>query len=816
MSDADRLRRAAAAKVRRAPRDADTEAQRLRRNAEAAAEAAVAAARKGIEPVASVVPGRAADAAPDLDEEDDADGDLVAPAPDAEPKAGLLARVRSPSSVALLGDDPDAFLVLHGDPDSGLEPEDEALYVIESIRDTTFAPDPFDDAPEARAVALAPMVHGGPRAFGLSRLPAEFHALTGSGKLDWLLSLPDPRASIQALPAEELVFLLDEIGLSDGPELFALASARQLQVIVDLMAWRRDDLDKRSFAHLLAVAVAAGDEVVDRFLVAQEDGVITSFLFGHARIFEGFEDAEEGAPQDWDVFSAPDGHMQIAVDATDTAVGPIRAIVDSLFRTSIERGRRVLRALRWELPMSLLEDLHETRGRRLGDLGMMPRDEAMELFAFVDPDTARTEIEQRLSGLGDVQPATLRPYLPDAETDVPAERTDLALRGAPEPVFLAAAAALLPLAEAARVQTALCFAAYRLQAALAEHMADTEALQLHARWALCTIDLGLRFAARESVERGAVLLTTEPVERLFAIGHGQVVLLHHRAVALRRRLGGANRASMFDGADGAIVRGLLRPLPMWPARADELVAAAAGSTSAEKIRAAAAAVKSPIADAEDDGTSPFYGAGDGADDDDGLIDPDEAQERADAAADEERFDQERAERAGMRPYESATELRVAAEAMARLDAVLTMLEFASDGSLAATLARIDLELEERAADIDISAMLATAVAWAVLDGRPRLQPLDGVALARLLAEAMEGQVGQRSVRADLRKAIARAVLVLDGLSDEGVAGLERAIDAALDRIDAELGGLDPRGRVDVRFIGNSLLVRGRGVDPTRN
>ena len=816
MSDADRLRRAASAKVRRAPRDADSEAQRLRRNADAAAEAAaIAAARRGGD-----VPAQAAsapvDAAHDPDHELDEDDDAALLALDPEPPAGLMARVRSPSAVALLGDDDDSLLILHGDPDSGLEPEDEALFVIESVRETTFAPDPFDDAPDARAVALAPMVHGGERAFGLSRLPAEFHALTGSGKLDWLLSLPDPRASIQALPAEELVFLLDEIGLSDGAELFGLASARQLQVIVDLMAWRRDDLDKRSFAHLLAVAVAAGDDVVDRFLVAQEDGVLTSFLFGHCRIFEGFEDAEEGAPQDWDVFSAPDGHMQIAVDAMDTAVGPIRVIVDSLFRTSIERGRRVLRALRWELPMSLLEDLHETRGRRLGDLGMLPRDEAVEIFAFVDPETARGEIEQRLSGLGDVQPAMLRPYLPDAEPDAPSERTDLALRGAPEPVFLAAAAALLPVAEAARVQTALCFAAYRLQAALAEHMADTEALRLHARWALCTIDLGLRFAARESVERGAVLLTTEPVERLFTIGHGQIVLLHHRAVALRRRLGGANRASLLDGADGAIVRGLLRPLPMWPARADELVAAAAGSTSAEKIAAAAAAMKSPIADAEDDGTSPFYGSTDASDDDDGLLDPDEAQERVDAAADEERFDQERAERAGMRPYESASELRVAAEAMVRLDAVVTMLEFASDGPISATLAMIDVELEERAGDIDISAMLATAVAWAVLDGRPRLQPLDGVALARLLADAMEGPPGQRHVRADMRKAIARAVLLLDGLSDEAVAGLEAAIGAALDRIDAELGGLDSRGRVDVRFIGSSLLVRGRGVDPTRN
>ncbi|MEY3012258.1 MAG: hypothetical protein RIT45_993 [Pseudomonadota bacterium] len=766
MSDAERLRRALRSRAQRAPRDPAEEAERQRRNAEAAARSA------SPEPPPASAPASAT--------------------------AALVRAADEGSQLALSRLDTTLPLRLHGDEDSDLDGDEEAAAIAGEVLETTVAPDPFEDHPLARAEALAPMVHGGPRAFGLSRLPASFHVLSGAEKLEWVLALPDPRASVQALPAEELVFLLDAIGHADAGELLALASARQLQAAVDLDVWRGDRLDRRAFAHLMAVAVAAGSDVVDRLLAAQEDGVLTAFIGRSAMIYEGFEEAEQCAPEDWEVFSAPDSQLYIAVDADDTALGPIRVMVESLFRMSVERGRRVLRAVRWELPESLEEDLYDHRGRRLADLGFLPREDAREVYGYQDPDVSRARLEDQLAGVSAPQGGTLRPYRADAAPDGSVAdaaeapeaptRTDLALSGVPEPGFLREAAALLPMAEQERLQTGLVFLAYRIQAALAERFDDTERLGEHARHALTTASLGLSYLARGRAEVGAAILQIAPIDVAFTAGHSLVVRLHLRAVALRRRLGGPDRAALLDGRDGAIVRALLRPLPLWPMVESELVASATGQTDGERLAAAAAAAPSPLPD-----------------------EPDERYDATPGAEDEEHDAQHSASAAGLRPYEREEELVAGATALHAIGAQLTLLEAASDADLPAALAALDAALGDRAADITLSALLATAVAWAVLDGQPRLHPLDPDALGRLLREAMTGSDGSRKIRPDLRAALSRALLLLPDLDDDGAAALDAAVSAALDALDHELGGLDPSRPVDTRFVGTALLVTDRHI-----
>ena len=778
MSDAERIRRAVNSRVRRAPRDAEEEAERRATNA-----AAIAAAQeKG-----KRVP--------------DAHGTLDAAAHPTDASNGAVAVVSS-SPLASRHVDDSALgraradelspLRLHGEDDD----EQDDLAVIQEVLETSVAPDPYDDHPLARSEALAAMVHGGARAFGLSRLPQSFHALSGADKLDWLLALPDPRASIQALPAEELVFLIDEIGLADAGELLGLASARQLQAAVDLDVWRRDRLDRRAFAHLLAVAVAAGSEVVDRLLAAQEDGLLTSFLMRSAMVFEDAEEAEQCPPEDWELFTTPSGEMMIAVDSEDAALGPIRVILESLYRVSIERGRRVVRAVRWELSESLEEDLYDHRSRRLADLGFTSRDEARELYLFVDPAGLRQEVEQRLGGVSDLQPDALRPYLAEAAEyeAVPGyDRTDLALRSAPEPGFLAEAAARLSDAEQARVQTALVFLAYRVQAALSERFDDTTVLADNARHALTMVDLGLRFLARARPDVGAAILATHRVDLIFGAGHGQIVGLHHRAGALRRRLGAAERGALLDGRDGEIVRALLRPLPLWPRTSTEIAA------TGQDDQAQAA-----HADAGEGGT---YGSdrtrADVYDDDD---DGPTCQAIDDSAEDEDASARAAASQRGLRPFERASEVESAGKALLAVSAQITLLERAADDSLPAALDTLSVEIGERASDLSMSSLLATAVAWAVLDRSPRIAALDAAAVSRLLREAMEGQAPHRHLRSDVRSAISRALLLLPELDDVGAAALEFAVAAALDRLDSELGGLEPNRPIDLRFIGSALVL----------
>ena len=614
------------------------------------------------------------------------------------------------------------------------------------VRMTYVAPDPYEEFPTERGIALAPLLAQGEQGFGLSRMPPDFHRMSGTDKLDFLLDLPDPALTLQALPAEEFTFLLKDIGLSDGAALMSLASPRQMQTLVDLDVWDGDVLDRRRFAHLLAVAVSANQETVDRFLASQEDALLCTFVSASARVYETAEEADELLPEDWESFISPDGCMVVGVPMDDDALAPIRIILESVYRIDLVRGRRILRATRWELPTSMAEDLYETRNKRNVTHGFPAREEAMGVYAFVPPAEARTQADALLAGER-AEIGEALPFVPEAL----AARADIALHGLGRAPFLAQAVALCSDEETARLQLAMVQLAYRLQAARARRPSETEELRGWSRHALLTADMGLSWLARDDVERGAALLRLMPLGELFTVGHSLVVMLHHRALRLRRQLGG--RLELAGPELGLLLAGLCRPLPGRP-------------------------IPRPIGAAQDL---------------DGL-------RLADGEDEEAQLPQ-------FRPFERRAEIDEAGAVLAGVEAAVGVLEGLGDHHLKAAVARLSLEMADGVdEELELTSLLATAIAWTVLEGQPRLAALPPDAAKRFLTDAFTGPVGQRRVNPSLRDALSRSLLANPGLSDAEVAPLENFLARTLDRLDAELGGLDPAAELDPRFAGTALVL----------
>lgn len=97
-------------------------------------------------------------------------------------------------------------------------------------------------------------------------------------------------------------------------------------------------------------------------------------------------------------------------------------------------------------------------------------------------------------------------------------------------------------------------------------------------------------------------------------------------------------------------------------------------------------------------------------------------------------------------------------------------------------------------------VFATAWARQVIDGTPSLEPLSGEEVRDLLVAAFRnGRV---------RPAIRAAATALAGRAPEADRTAVRAfLDKAIDAVEEALGGLDPGVPVDVRFLGDVLLVR---------
>ncbi len=417
--------------------------------------------------------------------------------------------------------------------------------------------DPYAEDPEARREALRPLLLGedGERPvqawLGLTRGSAE-------EKLEHLLSLPQPRETVQALAPDEFALLAKDIGINDAADLLALASPRQLQSLVDLDAWRDGALQPETVLTWMAVAREAGLDTLDAYVGAQEDGLLCLTLLKHLRAVANHAEVDTELPDDMEVFDSPDGAFKLLADPDETLVPLLRDLVDALYRIQLLRGRAVLRSMTWELPSQLEDDLAGLRAARLDQMGFADRDEAMQIYAYRDPHAYRRELAGRWRGVKPQEGDGLLPYVPDDEL----QRVGLALPAdAMQGSFLGRAAQRLPGNELERLQVAMVRLAYRVQSARAETPADLEVLPQWARHALHTAAMGLEFASQGEVAYAAVLLVHEPLAALFHAGHSLAVMELHRGRRLRHALGGADGVDLLEPEDAAMLRAVTAAFP---------------------------------------------------------------------------------------------------------------------------------------------------------------------------------------------------------------------------------------------------------------
>lgn len=579
------------------------------------------------------------------------------------------------------------------------------------------ADDPYQDREEERTRALAPLMDRGGKNLTWSSL--RFLRASGDEKLDLILNLPDPARAVQAMAPEEFVLLVKDIGLSDAGDLLSLASPRQLQATLDLDAWLPHDeegmgqLDTAAVAEWLLTAQDAGPEVLQRFVGAQDDGLLSLMLSRSLKVILPEDDLDgDIITDDAEVFASPDGTYRLVADPDDPHLAAIRVLLNGVYRQSVARGRALLLACRWEMPAQLEEDVLSLRNGRLEDMGFLSRDEALALHSFRDPVAWKALLHDKYRGTAQSAPDTLGPYMPEAG----AVRLGLALRKTRDGTFLADVMALLPEAEMQRLRLALVRLGYRVQSARAQRPSDIEELAQWSRHALCTASMALEFLADRDVAYASLLLRETSLSELFTAGYSLTALEQQKARRLRTSLGGDAALSRLSEEDAGFVRGLASGYPLY-------------------VR---------------DGKSA--------------------------------------------PVETLDELQDVHAKMAAIAAVVRLGTLVSGGDV------------KSSAPLPIRTLVGTAIAWQVATGQPKLDSLDRPTFQLFLQRAFSGPAGQRVIKAELRRAVAMSLLTQPDVTDDEATSLTRYVDAALDRLADELGGLDPQSAVDLRYVGDGVRV----------
>lgn len=208
--------------------------------------------------------------------------------------------------------------------------------------------------------------------------------LAPRNRIDAMMEEVDGKALVRSLPAEDVYSTIIDVGLPDSTEIVQLATPEQFRTFVDLAAWQRDRMDPLEVLHWLRAARGDDDEDFVKKL-GSLDMEVLELVYKRLVIIH---DLEENPDVDTEgpTMEMPEGKylLEFRIEGVDEAALR-RLTYDLVTHNPFELGR-FLEAVRWEAMTELEEAAYQFRRARLEDLGFPPLDEAIKVFAWVDPE----------------------------------------------------------------------------------------------------------------------------------------------------------------------------------------------------------------------------------------------------------------------------------------------------------------------------------------------------------------------------------------------------------------------------------------------
>lgn len=363
-------------------------------------------------------------------------------------------------------------------------------------------------------------------------------------RLDVILSDPSAATLVPRLPVEDFYYLVKDVGLDDAGELLGLASAEQFRTCVDFDIWERDQVVSSRLLSWLRIVVS---ELLPagfvRAVHALDLEVLALLLARHCRVYDRSlgEEPEEGSATPR--YSTPDTFFIIEIDADRDSTLVIEQLLDRLHAVDAELARRLILEAKWGLVSELEETSYRLRSGRMADLGFIEHYEALEVYRYLDPNTAANVGPARWRAAGPVE-ATVLPALFASSFRSESFLTRV-LDGIGEARLIE------------QLGSALLAMLNRVLAADRIDPADIDAVQDTVQRAHDTLSLGLEHLADDHVARGSALLERMPLLQIFRVGYSLTVDLAQRAKQLRQ-----------GGSDDANLDPLLEPRPLYPRALD--------------------------------------------------------------------------------------------------------------------------------------------------------------------------------------------------------------------------------------------------------
>ncbi|MGE4649988.1 MAG: DUF6178 family protein [Myxococcota bacterium] len=314
--------------------------------------------------------------------------------------------------------------------------------------------------------------------------------------------LPEPETVIPLLPEAELCFTVKALGLADAGWLLAHATTEQLAVAMDLDVWTGYEVNRPALSDWLRALAHTPRSALLRALQSLDPELFVLLLQSRVEVF-----LKPAGDEDWqpsEGCKTLEGQFYYRAIADDDDLEDVNIALHALFEEDYWRYFRMLQAVIWELPSTEEEFALRWRTGRLQDLGFPPREEAVSIYAFLEPEQLDA-IPDAAAPL-DVAPWRLPVWIPS----LPAARSE------GHRIFRAIA----ELEEDERQACFYAFVALANKVAVADDLplSDAESTPQAIEKAARTIDAGLGHIASRHELGDTQVLRSVSLEHLFRVG----------------------------------------------------------------------------------------------------------------------------------------------------------------------------------------------------------------------------------------------------------------------------------------------------------
>lgn len=197
-----------------------------------------------------------------------------------------------------------------------------------------------------------------------------------------LLSATDLAEQVADLAPLEAYYIVRDIGLGEALPILLALSPKQLETCVDLDCWSRHDFTADSLDEwLTAFAVAGPEELAEAFFSLN---YVVQLLYLAQTVIVFDPDTDEVPPEVEDGpirAMTPDGFYLLELKTELVMKLHPFSVLDSLYQYDLQATHELLSEVRVDLSMQIEDEALRFRNGRLLDLGFVPPDEAVTLFA---------------------------------------------------------------------------------------------------------------------------------------------------------------------------------------------------------------------------------------------------------------------------------------------------------------------------------------------------------------------------------------------------------------------------------------------------